>query len=165
MSHEDNAINVNANVVSKISVESRNITNVEDIPGVAVPKPKKSKRVSHRGVTKRGSLGDDDNDYTPTKPSIDNDGSDNVVELTYIPQDTHDLATNVTTDVVVIFVPLDELFDYDDISVQSVEDNELESTTSTSNPAQRQYEDIDLVHLTEPSKRCKLDMGDLMVMC
>jgi hypothetical protein len=164
MSQEDNVINVDANVVSTISVESRNITNVEDIPGVAVPKPKKSKRASHRGVTKRGSLGDDDN-YTPTKPSIDNDGSDNVVELTYIPQDTHDRAINVTTDAVVTSVPLDELFKYDDISVQSVEDNELEPTTSTStsDPAQRQSEDMDLVHPTEPSKRRKLNMGDLMV--
>ena len=81
MSLEDNVITVDANVVSANSVESRNIT------GVAVPKPKKSKRASHRGVTKRGSLGDDDN-FTPTKPSIDNDGSDHVVELTYIPLDT-----------------------------------------------------------------------------
>ena len=106
MSHEDNAINVNANVVSKISVESRNITNVEDIPGVSVPKPKKSKWASNRGVTKRGSLGDDET-FTPTKPSIDNDGSDNVVELTNIPQELHDLATNVTTDVAVTSIPLD----------------------------------------------------------
>ena len=142
MSQEDNVINVDANVVSTISVESRNITSVADIPGVAMPKPKKSKRASQRGVTKRGSLGDDDN-FTPTKPSIDNDGSDNVVELTYIPQDTHDLATNVTTDAAVTSVPLDEIFDYDDISVQSVEDNELDPTTSTSDPAQRQSEDMD----------------------
>ena len=88
MSQEDNAITVDANVVSNISVESRNMTYVEDIPGVAVPKPTKSKRASHRGVTKRGSLGDDDN-FTPTKPFIDDDGSDNVVELTYIHRTGH----------------------------------------------------------------------------
>ena len=84
------------------------------------------------------------------------------MELTYIPQEPHDLATNVTTDAAVTSVPLDELFDYDDISVQSVEDNELEPRTSTSDPVQRQSEDMDLVHPTEPSKRCKHDMGDLM---
>ena len=61
-----------------------------------------------------------------------NDGSHNVVELKYIAQDTYNLATNVTTDAVVTYVPLDELFDYDHISVQSVEDNELEPKTSTS---------------------------------
>jgi hypothetical protein len=133
---------------------------VADIPGVAVPKPKKSKRASQRGETKRGPLGDDDN-FTPIKPSIDNDGSDIGVELTYIPQDTHDLATNVTTDAVVTSVTLDELFDYDDNSVQSFEDNELEPTMSTSAPAQRQSEDVDLVHPT--TKRRKLDMGELMV--
>ena len=42
MSQEDIAINVDANVVSTISVESRNITSVGDIPGVAMPKPKKT---------------------------------------------------------------------------------------------------------------------------
>ena len=137
MSQEDIAINVDANVVSTISVESRNITSVADIPGVAMPKPKKSKRASQRGVTKRRLLGDDDN-FTPTKPSIDNDGSDNIVELTYIPQDTHDLAANVTTDAVVTSVPLYELFDYDDNSVQSIDDNELAPTIETSDPTQRQ---------------------------
>ena len=85
------------------------------------------------------------------------------MELTYIPQNTHDLAIDVTTDAVVTSVPLDELFDYDDNSVQSIEDNELETTTSTSDPAQRQSEDMDLVHPTEPSKRRKLDMSELMV--
>jgi len=116
ISQDDNVINVDMNVVSTMSVESQNITSVADISGVAMPKPKKSKRSSQRGVTKRGSLGDDDN-FTLTKPSIDNDGSDNIRELTYIPQDTHDLAANVTTDALVISVPLDELFDYDDNSV------------------------------------------------
>ena len=110
MAHDDIVINVDANVVSTISVESRNISGVADIPGVVMPKPKKSKRASQRGITKRGLLGDDDN-YFPTKPSIDNDGSDNIVELTYIPQDNHDFAADVTTDAVVTSVPLDELFD------------------------------------------------------
>ena len=44
-----------------------------------------------------------------------------------------------------------------------MEDNELAPTTSTSDPAQHQSEDMDLVHPTEPSKRRKLDMGELMV--
>ena len=60
-------------------------------------------------------------------------------------------------------VPLDELFDYDDNSVQSIEHNELAPTTSTSDPAQRQSEDVELLHPAEPSKRSKLDMGELMV--
>ena len=76
-----------------------------------------------RGLSKRcnetESLGEDDN-FIPTKPLIDNDESDNIVELTYIPQVTHDLAANVTTDGLVISVPLDELFDYDGNSVQSM---------------------------------------------
>ena len=84
MSQKDNVINVDVNVVSTTSVEYRNMTNVEDIPGVAVLKPKKSKRAYNRnepGITKRGSLEDDEN-FTPTKPPIDNDWSDNVLELT-----------------------------------------------------------------------------------
>ena len=72
------------------------------------------------GVTKLGSLVDNDT-FNLTKPSIYNDGSDNVVELTYSPQEPRDLANNVTTDVAVTSVPQDELFDYDDISAQSVE--------------------------------------------
>ena len=56
-------------------------------------------------------------------------------------------------------VPLDKLFDYDDNSVLSIEDNELEPTTSTSDPAQRQSEEVDLVHPTEPSNQRKLDMS------
>ena len=73
MSQEDNVINFDANVVPTTSVESRNITNFEDILGLRCLNQKKSKRASHRGVTKRGSQGGDDN-FTPTKPSIDNDG-------------------------------------------------------------------------------------------
>jgi len=48
-----------------------------------------------------------------------------------MPQEPRDSATNVTTDAAVTSVPLDELFDYDAISVQSVQDNELEPPTST----------------------------------
>ena len=63
--------------------------------------PKKSKRASSRGVTKRGSLIDDDTNSP--KPSIDNESSDNVVEPTYIPQEPRDYATNVTTDATRLF--------------------------------------------------------------
>ena len=100
----------------------------------------------------------DDDTFNSTKPSIDNEGSDNVVEPTYIPQEPRDYASNVTTDAAVTYVPLDELCDYDDISIQSAQDNELEPRTS--DPAQRQSEDMNFVHSTEPSKRRKLDMGD-----
>ena len=50
------------------------------------------------------------------------------------------------------------MFDYDDISVQSVPYNKLETQTSTADPAQRVTDDIELVHSTDPSKRRKLDM-------
>ena len=95
----------------------------------------------------------------PPSP-IDNDESDNIMGLTYIPQDTNDL---VTTDAVVTSVPLDELVDCDDNSVPSIEDNELAPITSTSDPAQRQSEDVALLYPAEPSKQRKLDMGELMV--
>jgi len=111
------------------STEPLNIPNVKDTPGVAVPKPKKSKRASSRGLTKRGSIVDDDI-FNSTKPSIDNDGSDNVVEPTYIPQEPRDNATNVTTDAAVQSIPQDEVFDYDEISVQSLQDNEPPTATS-----------------------------------
>ena len=100
---------------------------------------------------------------TTSLPPIDNDESDNIMELTYIPQDTNDLAANITTDAVVTSVPLDELVDYDDNSVPSIEDNELAPITSTSDPAQRQSEDVALLYPAEPSKQRKLDMGELMV--
>ena len=58
MSQDNTVITVDANVVSTISVESPDIPSVAEIPGVTVPKPKKSKRASQRSVTKRGSLGD-----------------------------------------------------------------------------------------------------------
>ena len=72
MSQDNTVITVDANVVSTISVESHDIPSVADIPGVAVPKPKKSKRASQRSATKRGSLGEDEN-FTSTKPPIEND--------------------------------------------------------------------------------------------
>ena len=67
-----------------------------------------------------------------------------------MPQEPRNYATNVTTDEAVTSVPLDELFDYDDISVPSVQDNEFEPPTSTSDPAQLQPEDMDFVQSTEP---------------
>ena len=77
-------------------------------PISAVPKPKKSKRASSRGVTKRGSLVDDDT-FSPPRLSIDNDGSDNVVDSTDMPQESRSYATKVTTDNGVTSVPIDEL--------------------------------------------------------
>ena len=74
-----------------------------------------------------------------------------------MPQEPRDSATNVTTNAAVTSVPLDEQFDYNYISVQSVHDNELEPQTSTPYPAQRHPEDMDFIHSTEPSKRRKLD--------
>ena len=132
---------------------------------VAVHKPKKSKRASSRGVTKRGSLVEDDT-FSPPKLSIDNDGSDNVVESSDMPQEPRDSATNVPNVAAGQSVPLDEMFGYDCISwtsVQSVQENELEPPTSTSDRAQRLTDDMDFVHSTEPSKRRKLDMKDLML--
>ena len=98
--------------------------HVEDAPIITVPQPKKSKRASSQGVTKRGSLVDDDT-FSPPK-LFDNDGSDNVVESSDMPLEPRDSATNIPNDVTVQSVPLDELFDYDNISVQSVQDNELD---------------------------------------
>ena len=74
MSQDNTVITSDANVVSIMSVEPHDIPSVADIRGVAVPKPKKSKRASQRSVTKRGLLGDDDN-LTFTKHPIDNDNS------------------------------------------------------------------------------------------
>jgi len=137
--------------------------NDEDsIPIVTVHKPKKSKRASSRGVTKRGSLVDDDTFSLP-KLSIDNDGSDYVLESSDKPQEPRDSATNAPSVMAGKSVPLEELFDYDDISVQSRQDNELEPTTSTSDLAPRLPDNMEFVHSHEPSKRRKLVMGDLMV--
>ena len=127
-----------------------------------MPKLKKSKRVSSRVVTKRGSLVMNDT-FSPPKLSINNEGSDNVVELSDMPQERRDSATSVSSVTAGDSVPLDELFDYDDISVQSVQGIEIGPPTSTSDPAQRFHDDMEFVHSTEPSKRRKLDMGDLMV--
>jgi len=96
-----------------------------------VPKPKKSKRASSRNIPKRGLLVDDDT-FSPPKLSIDNDSSDNTVDSSDIPFEPTDCATNVLNDAAVQSVPLDKLFDCDDISVQSVRGNELEPQTSTS---------------------------------
>ena len=125
MSQDNTVITSDANVVSILSVESHDIPSVADIPGVAVPKPKKSKRASQRGVTKRGLLGDDDN-LTSTKPPIDNDDSDIIVEPTDVPPHV--------SEAVVTSTPLDEVVDYDETSVQSTQDNELVPTTSTAEP-------------------------------
>ena len=89
------------------------------------------------------------------KLSIDNNGFNNVLESSDMPKEPRDSATkNVTSDAVVTSVPLDELFDYDDdISVQSVLDDEPDPPISTSDSAQRQPDDMNFVHPTEPSKR------------
>ena len=60
MSHEENFLRKDANVDTTTAKEPLNTGHVEDAPFVAVPKPNKSKRASSRGVTKRGSLVDDD---------------------------------------------------------------------------------------------------------
>ena len=77
MSHEETLLSIDANVDTTTAMEPLDTGHVEDASIVAVPKPKKSKRASRRGVTKRGSLVDDDI-FTPPELSIDNDGSDNV---------------------------------------------------------------------------------------
>ena len=87
MSQEETFLNIDTNVDTTTDMEILDTDNVEDAPIVSVHKPKKSKRVSSRGVTK-GSLVDDDT-FSPEKLSIDNDSSDNVVnqtlQLTYLP--------------------------------------------------------------------------------
>jgi len=126
MSHEENFLSLDANVDTTTAVESLDTDNVEDAPIVAVHKPKKSKWASSRGVTKRGSLVDDDTFSPPSSLlSIDNDGSDNVVESSDMQQELQNSATNVLSVMVGESVPLDELFDHDDISIQSVHDNDL----------------------------------------
>ena len=163
MLHEETSMTIDANVDTITATEPLDTGHVENAPIVAVSRPKKSKRASSRNVRKRGSLVDDDT-FSPPTLSIDNDSSDNVVETSDIPLEPTDCATNVPNDAAVLPVPLDELFDYDYISVQvSVPDNELEPQPSTSDPTQRVPNDIELVHSTEPSKKRKLDMGDLMV--
>ena len=57
MSQDNTVITVDANVISTMSMESHDIPSVADIPGVAVPKPKKSKRASQRSVTKCNETG------------------------------------------------------------------------------------------------------------
>ena len=60
--------------------------------------------MTKRGVRKRGSLVDDDA-VSPPKLSIENDGSDYVVESSDMPQELQDSATNVTTDAAVTYLP------------------------------------------------------------
>ena len=116
MSLDNTVITVDGNVVSTMSVESHDIPSVADIPGAAVPKPKKSKWASQRSVTKRGSLGEDEN-FTSTKPPIENDDSDIIGEQTNVPLDAYEAVVTST--------PLDEPVDYDETSVQSTQDNEI----------------------------------------
>ena len=59
--------------------------------------------------------------------------------------------------------PLDEVVDYDETSVQSTQDNELVPTTSTAEPSQPHTEEAEVLQPTEPLKRRKIDMGQLMV--
>jgi len=154
MSQDNTVITSDANVVSILSVESPDMPSVADIPRVAVPKPKKTKRASQRGITKRGLLGDDDN-LTSTKPPIDNDDSDVLVEPTDV--------TPHVSETVVTATPLDEVVDYDEPSVQSTQDNEVLPTTSTAEPSQPHSEEADFLQPTESLKRRKIDLGQLMV--
>ena len=85
------------------------------------------------------------------------------MEPTDVPQDAQHLASTVISDAVVTSAPLDELVDYDENSVQSIHDNELAHTTSTSDPSQRQSEETEVLPPDEPLKRRKIDMGELMV--
>jgi len=94
-------LSTDTNVDTTTAMEPIDTGNVEDVPFV-VPKPKKSKRVSVRGVTKRGYLVDDEILSLPTL-SIDNDGSDNVVELPYIPQEPRESTTNVPSVTATLF--------------------------------------------------------------
>ena len=110
------------------ATEPLDTRHVEDAPIVAVSKPKKSKRASSCNVPKWGSLVDGDTS-SPPELSIDNDSSDNVVESSDIPLEPTDCANNVPNDATVHTVPLDEFFDYDDISVQSVPDNKPQHQT------------------------------------
>ena len=96
MSHEETMLSIDANVDTTTAMEPLDTGHVEDAPMVAVPKPKKSKRAFSRGITKRGSLVDDDT-FSPPKISIDNDSSNNVVESSDIPFEPTDCATNVPT--------------------------------------------------------------------
>ena len=147
MSQDNTIITIDANVVFIMSVESHDITSVADIPGVAVPKPKTSKRASQRGATKRGLLGDDDN-LNSTKPPIENDESHIIVEPTDVPPHV--------SDAVVTSTPLDEVVDYDKTSIQSTQENELVPTTSIAEPSQPHSEEVEILQPTESMKRRKL---------
>ena len=78
------------------STEHLDTVHVEDALTVAMSKLKKSKWASHRSATKRGILVDDETCSPPIlKPNIENDGSDNVVESSDMPQTPQDSTTNV----------------------------------------------------------------------
>ena len=145
MSQDNTIITIDAKEVSTMSVESHDITSVADIPGVA--EPKKSKRASQRGATKRGLLGDDDN-LNSTKPPIENDESHIIVEPTDVPPHV--------SDAVVTSTPLDEVVDYDKTSIQSTQENELVPTTSIAEPSQPHSEEVEILQPTESMKRRKL---------
>ena len=78
------------------------------------------------------------------------------MESSDVPLEPTYCANNVLNDATVQAVPLDELFDYDDISVQSVPDNDLEPQPSTSDTTQRVPDDIEVVLSIEPSKDANL---------
>ena len=84
VSHKENLVSKDTNLDTTTAMEPLSTGYVKDDPIVAMLKRKKSKRVSSRGVTKRGLLVDDET-CSPHKPSIDNEGSDNIVESTEIP--------------------------------------------------------------------------------
>jgi len=88
-------------------------------------------------------------------PPIDNDDSDIIVKPTDVPQDA--------SEAVVTSTPLDEVVDYDETSVQSMQDNELVPTTSTADPSQTYSEEAEVLQPAESLKRRKIDMGQLMV--
>ena len=74
------------------------------------------------------------------------------MESSDVPFEPTDCANNVPDDAAVQSVPLDELFHYDYISVQSVPDNKLEPQPSTSDRTQHVPDYVELVHSIEPSK-------------
>ena len=66
------------------------------------------------------------------------------MESTDVPLEQTDGANDVPNDVTVPSVPLDELFDYDDVSVQSVPNNDFE-TQPSSHQTRRVLDDIEVV--------------------
>ena len=99
-------------------------------------------------------LGDDDN-LTSTKPPIDNDDSDINVAPT-------DVAPHVS-EAVVTSTLLEDVVDYDEISVHSTQDNEVLPQTLSSEPALPHSEEAAVLLPNESLKRRKIDLGQLMV--